>query len=128
MNFGIGGMASILPLYSPQIYNNASSSSAPAQEAIGDSIAPVEYSGPLAGKTIGGEPAAVFIGMLAILFIIGWYGRNTDTLGGAIPQDLRVGLYNWLTVGIMAATFFVIGKVVFTKFPIPGVSSFFKAL
>ena len=126
MNPGVG-MA--LPIYGPQSYYDpqARPVAGQTQEEVPAST-DGSYTGPLASSSFAGEPAAVWVGMLALLFIIGWYGRHADTLGGEIPRDIRVGLYNWLAVGVMAATFFLIGKIVFVKFPVPGVTNFFKAL
>jgi hypothetical protein len=36
--------------------------------------------------------------------------------------DVRVGLLNWVIVGIMALTFIVVMKMVTAKFPVPGVT------
>jgi hypothetical protein len=125
----VNPLASGLAIYSPAHYSEDQSGLGGGQPAeVVDPTTTTGYSGPLSGSQFAGEPAAVWVGMLALLFVVGWYGRHVDTLGGEIPKDIRVGFYNWLTVGIMAATFFLLGKVVFTKYPIPGVTSFFQAL
>jgi hypothetical protein len=37
-------------------------------------------------------------------------------------KDVRVGLYNFIIIGIMALLFIVALKAITTKFPIPGLS------
>jgi hypothetical protein len=36
--------------------------------------------------------------------------------------DVRVGLLNWVIVGLMAITFIVVAKMITAKFPIAGVT------
>lgn len=36
--------------------------------------------------------------------------------------DLPPTLANWLVVGVMALTFFIVAKVIFAKFHVPGLS------
>jgi len=42
--------------------------------------------------------------------------------------EVKPSVLNWVIVGLMAATFIVFGKWVFTRYPIRGVSDFFNAL
>lgn len=41
--------------------------------------------------------------------------------------DVRPSLVSWLIVGLMAVTFIVLGKWLFTKYPVPGLSTLFAA-
>jgi hypothetical protein len=37
-------------------------------------------------------------------------------------SDVRIGLLNWIIVGLMAITFIVVAKMITAKFPIAGVT------
>lgn len=39
----------------------------------------------------------------------------------------KISLYNWIVVGLFALTFIVAAKMVFTRFPIPGISDVVNA-
>jgi len=41
--------------------------------------------------------------------------------------DVKPSLISWVIVGIMATTFIVVGKWLFTKYSVPGVSTLFAA-
>lgn len=82
------------------------------------------YSGPFAGSSVAGEPVAVWVGLLALLALLGWFSSRPDSLGGANPAYVKVGGYNLLTVTVSAAVGFFLLKLLFRKFPVPGVSEF----
>lgn len=42
--------------------------------------------------------------------------------------DVKPSILNWVIVGLLAATFIVFMKFVTTKWTIPGLSEFFKAV
>jgi len=37
-------------------------------------------------------------------------------------SNSKISVYNWLVIGIMAITFIVFAKMIFTRFKVPGVS------
>jgi hypothetical protein len=41
---------------------------------------------------------------------------------------LKLGIRNWFLVGIMAILFIVVAKVVFTKYPVRGISDVVNAV
>lgn len=86
------------------------------------------YTGPFAGRQFLGEPFAVWLGMIGALLLLGWFANSPKTLGGANPAHIRVGGYNFLTVGIIAAIFLAMFKVLFNRWQIPGLTEFANAL
>jgi hypothetical protein len=41
---------------------------------------------------------------------------------------LNLGIRNWLLVGVMAVLFIVVAKVIFTKYPVTGISDVINAV
>ncbi len=41
--------------------------------------------------------------------------------------DVKPSVMNWVLVGLMALSFIVLGKWLFTQYPVPGISTLFKA-
>ena len=41
---------------------------------------------------------------------------------------IKLGIRNWLLVGVMAILFIVVAKVIFTKYPVRGVSDVVNAV
>lgn len=39
----------------------------------------------------------------------------------------KITVYNWLVIGIMALTFIVFGKMIFSKWQVPGATEVFTA-
>jgi hypothetical protein len=37
-------------------------------------------------------------------------------------NNTKINVYNWLIVGLLALTFIVFAKMIFTRFKVPGVS------
>lgn len=37
-------------------------------------------------------------------------------------KDVKIGVYNFLAVGVMASLFIILAKVVTAKYPVPGLS------
>lgn len=88
------------------------------------------YSGPGANISPLGEPFAVWLGMLLLLFLLKYLTEapHIKILGKDVnPAFIRVGGYNWLTIGVCAATFTVVTKVIFNRVHIPGVTEFVNA-
>lgn len=86
------------------------------------------YVGPGSSRQFAGEPFAVWVGMLALLWLLGWFAGKPDTLGGANPAFIKVGGYNFLAVGVTAAVFIALLKVVANKTNFPGFVEFANAL
>jgi hypothetical protein len=86
------------------------------------------YVGPLSGNQYGGEPFAVWVGMLALLWLLAWFSSRPDSLGGANPAFIKVGGYNFLTIGVSSAVFIILLKVIANKTKFPGFLEFANAL
>lgn len=86
------------------------------------------YSGPYANTQFVGEPFAVWIGMVFLLVLLGWYGNHKDTLSGVDPGFIKGGFYNLFTIGISASVFIAALKIFANRFPFPGVTEFANAL
>lgn len=41
---------------------------------------------------------------------------------------VNLGIRNWLLVGVMAVLFIVVAKVIFTKYPVSGISDVINAV
>lgn len=86
------------------------------------------YTGPYAGSQIVGEPFAVWVGMLALLWLLAWFSSRPDSLGGANPAFIKIGGYNFLTIGVSSAVFIILLKVIANKTRFPGFFEFANAL
>lgn len=61
--------------------------------------------------------AVVVIGAFVVVkYLAGKAGGILDV------KDVRVGLYNFLTVGVMAALFILLLKYATARFPVPGLT------
>jgi len=99
-----------------------------AQAAQAAAVQPGAYVGPYADKNLLGEPFAVWLGMIGLLVLLGWFSSRPSTLGGANPAYIKIGGYNVLAVGISAAVFILLLKVLANRFPTPGFTDFANAL
>lgn len=115
-----------LPLPLPVPTMSAESRGAAAAQAA--AAVPSTYTGPLADRSLLGEPMAVWLGMIGLLIALGWFSSRPSTLGGANPAYIKIGGYNFLAVGVSAAVFVVLLKVLANKFPTPGFTDFANAL
>jgi hypothetical protein len=100
-----------------------------ASNATADPTASVPagtYSGPYSTKQFLGEPFAVFLGMVLLLFLLKFFSERSGILG--VPSHVRIGGYNFLAVGISAAIFIVLMKIIFNAYKIPGLTEFTNAL
>jgi hypothetical protein len=86
------------------------------------------YVGPLSGNQFAGEPFAVWVGMLALLWLLAWFSSRPDSLGGANPAFIKIGGYNFLAVGVTSAVFIILLKVIANKTKFPGFVEFANAL
>ncbi len=86
------------------------------------------YVGPLADKQPLGEPFAVFVGMLTLWFLLGWFSNNPETLGGANPAFLKIGGYNFFAVGLTSVIFILALKIIANKTQFPGILEFANAI
>lgn len=115
----------------PQLRTGAGSGNAPAQmagNAAMDSGAGTLYTGPLSQYSALGQPAAVWIGGIAFLGLLSWFSMQKNTLGGANPAHIRIGGYNFLAVGTIAAIYIILFKMVFNRWRVPGFTEFANAL
>lgn len=115
----------------PQLRMGATPNNAPAQMAANaamDSGAGTLYTGPLSQYSGLGQPFAVWLGMIALLGLLSWFSMQDKTLGGANPAHVRVGGYNFLTIGVIAAVFISLLKIVFNRFQVPGFTEFANSL
>src|SRR5579875_1189716 len=93
-NFGIGGMgnAAMVPADDPASNN-------------------LTYTGPLSSKSYLGEPFAVWLGLILFLVGLRFFTHRTGRLGEV--AHMRIGGYNFLAVGVSAAIFFALVKIIF---------------
>lgn len=123
-----GGGAHLAPSLFPFLGNQSFQKGLPGA-AVGATVADQSaYIGPGADRSFVGEPFAVWVGMLALLWLLGWFASKPDTLGGANPAFLKIGGYNFLAVGVTAAVFIVMLKVIANKTNFPGFVEFANAL
>jgi hypothetical protein len=70
--------------------------------------------------------------MIAVIAVGGWAlvkfaaGKASGVLGE--PASVKVGLYNFLIVGVMAMLFILLMKYVTAKYPIPGLTQAAQAV
>lgn len=83
---------------------------------------PAAYDGPLAGVSVLGQPFVLYLGMIALLFLLKFLSEHDSS--ALDPADLHIGGYNVLAVGVTASVFIVGLKVLTAKYPIPGLSQF----
>lgn len=125
-----GGGVKLSPSLSPFLAMSSFRKALPAP-AAGASVTDTgtgAYIGPGAARSFVGEPFAVWVGMLALLWLLGWFASKPDTLGGANPAFIKIGGYNFLAVGVTAAVFIVLLKVIANKTNFPGFVEFANAL
>jgi hypothetical protein len=103
--------------YGPSASSTAASTAGTAQGV---------YNGPLAGTSFLGEPFAWWLGLILILFLFKFLSEHSKLKYN--PAKIEIGGYNFLAVGVTAAVFIALMKVLFTKFQIPGATEFFNAL
>jgi hypothetical protein len=85
-----------------------------------------QYSGPLASTSFLGEPFAVWLGLVILLIALKFFSERPKS--DLNPAFIRIGGYNFLAVGVTAAVFFALLKVIFNKVPVPGVTQFANAI
>ena len=84
------------------------------------------YSGPFAGSSFLGQPFAVWLGMILILVLLKFLSESPKT--SINPAKIEIGGYNFIAVGVSAAVFTMLLKIIFNKFPVPGITQFANAL
>lgn len=77
------------------------------------------------GPAQSGNPQLFLAGFVIILAIL-WLVRNQSE---ALQREvLGINLYNLLVIGFTAVIFISLGKVVTSRFPVPGLTPMFAAL
>lgn len=77
------------------------------------------------GPAQAGNPQFFLAGFVIILAIL-WLIRNQSE---ALQREvLGINLYNLLVIGFTAVIFISLGKVVTSRFPVPGITPMFAAL
>lgn len=84
------------------------------------------YNGPLSGYSFLSEPFAVWLGLILVLFLFKFLSESPKT--SINPAKIEIGGYNWLAIGVSAATFIMIFKVAFNRVMVPGLTEFANAL
>lgn len=75
--------------------------------------------------SILGQPLLWLFGAIGLLVL---YKLLEEHLGGReIFAEVKIGLNNFVKIGLMALIFIVIGKLIFTRYTIPGITSLFQA-
>lgn len=94
----------------------AMDSAAPAPTTATD---PAAYVGPFADKRLLGEPFAFYVGLVLLLVLLRFASEHSDMPQGA---NMRVNVYNMLAVGLSSIITIITLKLVFAKYPVPGIS------
>lgn len=68
--------------------------------------------------------ALVIIGLAVVVKYAA--GKGAGIVGGV--SNVRVGIYNWVTTGLMALTFILVAKLVTARYQIPGVTEAVQAV
>lgn len=76
--------------------------------------------------TYGGEPAAVWITLVILLILLKILSERPESKIN--PAYIKIGGYNFLAVGLGAAVFIILMKVMAVYLPIPGLKTFSAAL
>lgn len=84
------------------------------------------YSGPLASSSFFGEPFAVWLGAILVLFLLKFLSESPKT--SINPAKIEIGGYNFLAIGVTSAVFTILFKVLFNQIQVPGVTEFANAL
>lgn len=87
-------------------------------------VPPAEEAAEAAGEDVGGNPALALAGAVALLGII-WIVQYRLPEG---VNAIKLNLLNVLVIGTLSTVFILAGKVLFARYPLPGVSQFFGAL
>lgn len=74
----------------------------------------------ITGSTILGTPFNVFLGLVILLFGFKFLSESDAT--EIDPFDLRISGYNVIAVGLSAAVFFTVIKVLFNRFKVRGLT------
>lgn len=118
---GVGGiMGATLPK------NNSTTPVGSGNGASASAQSAGVYSGPFAQYSFLNEPFAVWLGMVLVLMLLKFLSESPKT--SINPAKLEVGGYNWITIGVSAATFITLFKVIFNRVQIPGLTEFANAL
>lgn len=96
------------------------------QDAPGYHQTAPEESAAFSGDTAaeGGQPAAILAGIILALLAL-WMVRQNMPSGAEV---MGVNLFNLATVGLTAVAFIALGKVTFSRFPVPGFTPLFASL
>lgn len=73
---------------------------------------------------IGGNPVYIILGLLAGLVFLGWLRKQSSHLEG---QTLAFNAFNFVVVILVTMIGFVLLKVVFSKYKVPGVTQLVHA-
>ena len=65
------------------------------------------------------------LGFFVLLIVLGYAVKHEKS--GMEPAHIDIGVWNWIAVGIMATTFIVLMKTIFTIHTVPGISEVFQA-
>ncbi len=84
------------------------------------------YNGVGSGYSFLNEPFAVWLGMILLLMALKFLSESPKT--SINPAKIEIGGYNWLAVGVSAATFITIFKVIFNRWQVPGLTEYANAL
>lgn len=87
---------------------------------------PSAYVGPFADKRFFGEPFAFYLGFVLLLVLLRVISESPAIPG--TPSNVRVNLYNILTISITAMLGIVALKTLFARFPVPGLTQIVAAV
>jgi hypothetical protein len=93
---------------------NSTSSQSPNTSPIAD------YTGWGAGISFLGQPFAFYLGLIAFLFLLKWFGEHPNT--PIDPRHIHIGGYDMMAVGVSAIVFIVGAKLLLNRYPVMGLT------
>jgi hypothetical protein len=87
-----------------------------------DSVA--TYAGPGAAISFLGQPFSFYLGMIALLFLLKWFGEHPNT--PINPAHLHIGGYDLVAVGVASVVFIATMKLLLNRYPVMGLTQFFN--
>lgn len=121
-----------VPFASPTLWGQSATVNVPASMTLMENDpevsapGPAGYTGPFAGASLLGQPFAVWLGMILVLVLLKVLSESPKT--AINPAKVEIGGYNFISIGVSAAVFVMLLKILFNRFPVPGLTQFANAL
>jgi hypothetical protein len=111
--------------WSPSIgVNPIMSQTLPSSNASSNN-SPASVQSPSMSSAFFGEPIAVWLGAIILLFVLKWLSERKES--GYNPAYIKIGGYNVMAIGLSSMIFIIVMKVLFNSIYVPGVTQFANA-